>query len=188
MLNNRRRKSSLAALLAAGVMLVALGSCSEEDRDPISLIGAQAPELAGNDLTEAGVDDLTDLTGKPTAVVFWLNTCPHCQDSVPAIQDAWQELEGKYNILTVGMTNEDMEGDPGFETPEAFVTSTGLTLPTVAYTWQQAQADWSVAGVPVTFILSDQHLIEDVLVGDDDLVNRIKTSLENVELKCCGSD
>ena len=74
------------------------------------------------------------------------------------------------------------------QTPEAFVTSTGLTLPTVAHTSQQAQADWSVSGVPITFILSDQHLIEDVIEGDDDLVNRIQASLNNVDLKCCSSD
>lgn len=45
-----------------------------------------------------------------------------------------------------------------------------------------------MSGVPITFILSDQHLIEDVIVGDDDLVSRIQASLNNVDLKCCGSD
>lgn len=188
MLKSRTRKSSLTAVVVAGFLLLALGSCSDEQQVPISLIGVQAPELAGNDLTGTGVDELADLTGEPTAVVFWLNTCPHCQDSVPQIQDAWEDLEDGHNILTVGMTNEDVEGDPGFETAEAFVASTGLTLPTVANTWQQAQADWLVSGVPITFILSDQHVIEDVIEGDDDLVNRIQTSLNNVDLKCCGSD
>jgi thiol-disulfide isomerase/thioredoxin len=178
----------MAAIVVAGFLLLALGSCSDEEQAPISLIGDQAPELAGDDMTGTGVDELTDLNGEPTAVVFWLNTCPHCQESVPQIQDAWEDLEDNYNILTVGMTNEDLEGEPGFETPEAFVASMGLTLPTVAYTWQQAQADWRVSGVPITFILSDQHLIEDVIEGDDDLVNRIGTSLNNVDLKCCGSD
>jgi thiol-disulfide isomerase/thioredoxin len=178
----------MAAIVFAGLLLLALGSCSDEEQNPISLIGDPAPELTGNDLTGTGVDELSDLTGEPTAVVFWLNTCPHCQDSVPAIQEAWEDLEDKYNILTVGMTNEDVEGDAGFETPEAFVASIGLTLPTVDYTWQQAQAEWRVSGVPITFILSDQHLIEDVIEGDDDLVNRVGTSLNNVDLKCCGSD
>jgi thiol-disulfide isomerase/thioredoxin len=178
----------MALVVVVGMSILALGSCSDGERDPISLIGSQAPELTGNDLTGTGVDDLTDLAGEPTAVVFWLNTCPHCQDSVPAIQEAWEDLEDKYNILTVGMTNEDVEGDAGFETPEAFVASIGLTLPTVDYTWQQAQAEWRVSGVPITFILSDQHLIEDVIEGDDDLVNRIGTSLNNVDLRCCGSD
>ena len=188
MLKYRRRKSSMAAIVVAGLLLLALASCSDEEQSPISMVGDQAPELTGNDLTATGVDELADLSGEPTAVVFWLNTCPHCQDSVPAIQDAWENLDDKYNILTVGMTNEDVEGDPGFETPEAFVASVGLTLPTVDYTWQQAQADWQVSGVPITFILNDQHLIEDVIEGDNDLMGRIQTSLTNVDLKCCGSD
>ena len=83
MWNNRTRKSSMAAVVVAGLFLWALGSFSEAEQNPMSLIGTQAPELAGNDLTGTGVDDLTDLNGEPTAVVFWLNTCPHCQGSVP---------------------------------------------------------------------------------------------------------
>jgi peroxiredoxin len=182
------KRTHMTAIAIAAFFLLTLGSCSDEAHDPVSLIGEQAPELTGEDLTGTGIDDLNDLTGKPTAVVFWLNTCPHCQDSIPAIQDTWESLGVKYNILTVGMTNEDMEGEPGYESAEAFVASTFLTLPTVASTWEQAQEDWGVSGVPVTFILSDQHLIEDVIVDDDDLVAQIEESLQNVELKCCGSD
>ena len=61
------------------------------------------------------------------------------------------------------MMNEDVDGDPGYETPEAFAASIGLTLPTVETTWDAAASDWRLAQVPVVFVLSDQHLIEDVV-------------------------
>jgi thiol-disulfide isomerase/thioredoxin len=187
MLKYRLRNLIVLTLVSTGIVLALTGCGQADDAPAESMIGEQAPELSGDDLTGTGVDDLADLSGKPTAVVFWLNTCPHCQDGLPAIQAAALDLEEKYNILTVGMANEDAEGEPGFETPEAFVESVGLTLPTVAYTWDRAKADWRISQVPTVFILDDQHRIEDVIGAEEDLVGAIETSLENVELKCCGS-
>jgi thiol-disulfide isomerase/thioredoxin len=162
------------------VPLLALIACSKEELNPESLIGAPVPELEGADLTGTGITELADLVGKPTAVVFWLNTCPHCQESLPAIQDAWADFASESNILTVGMNNVGMEGSAGFETPEAFISSTGLTLPSIEYTWEQAQSRWSVPGVPTIFILNSEHVVEDVLLGSDDLVRRLESALDEV--------
>lgn len=174
------RRPSLLWLYLLGLLLVGLGGCAAEELDPMSLVGAPAADLRGEDLTGAGVTDLAALAGKPTAVVFWLNTCPHCQEAMPQIQEGWADLESDYNILTVGVTNLDMAGTPGFEDAEAFTTSTGLTLPTIEYTWEQAQAEWSLAGVPTVFILNGEQQIEDVLIGGEDLVSRMQLSLESV--------
>lgn len=180
-----RRRTPLIFCLVGVLLLAACGGESTEEFDPVSLIGTPAADLQGVDLTGAGVTDLATLAGKPTAVVFWLNTCPHCQDGLPAIQDAWTELASDNNILTVGINNLDAKGPAGYEDTSAFVASTGLTLPTIQHTWEEAQANWQVGGVPTIFILNGEQIIEDVLIGSEDLVSRMKTSLENVE--CCGS-
>jgi hypothetical protein len=165
-------------LCLLGVLLLGLSACSQDEPNPESLIGAPAPELEGADLTGTGINELASLVGKPTAVVFWLNTCPHCQESLPVIQDAWADFATENNILTVGMKNVDMEGPAGFESPEAFILSTGLTLPSIEYTWEQAQSGWSVAGVPAIFILNSEHVVEDVLLGSDDLVRLLGSALD----------
>jgi thiol-disulfide isomerase/thioredoxin len=180
------RNRTLFALCLIGLLLV-VGACSDRELDPLSMVGEPVAELRGSDLTGTGVTDLATLAGRPTAVVFWLNTCPHCQDGLTAIEDAWADLAAENNILTVGMTNVDMAGTAGYETPQAFIASTGLTLPTIEYTWEQAQSEWGVTGVPTVFILDDEQMIEDVLVGPEDLVDRIRESLLNVALLCCGT-
>jgi thiol-disulfide isomerase/thioredoxin len=167
--------------------MIVFSACSNEAADtpnPESLIGTQAPQLSGDDLTGAGVTTLGELEGKPTVVVFWLNTCPHCQESLPEIQTAWADLADDYNILTVGMPHPEEEGPAGFETPAAFVASTGLTLPTIDSEWDLTQADWNFSEVPTVYVLNDEHMVEDVLTGDN-LVEEINTSLEAVAQKCC---
>ena len=45
---------------------------------------ASAQVMLAN-LTGSGTLDLASSTGKPTAVVFWLNTCPHCQEALRGV-------------------------------------------------------------------------------------------------------
>ena len=77
------------------------------------------------------------MEGKPTVVVFWFPECPHCQESIPALQAAWPEVAAEANILTVGMVRNDpdLEVTPGYETPQAFVATTHLALPTLLTDW-----------------------------------------------------
>jgi thiol-disulfide isomerase/thioredoxin len=178
-----RRRHAVWFLIVA--VAIGVAACSTDEPAAESLIGTAAPSLQGRDLTGAGITDLETLTGKPTAVVFWLNTCPHCQEGLPAIQTAWPDLEADANILTVGMSNPSVEGGPGFEDPDAFVASVGLTLPSIESTFEQANADWNVEEVPTIFVLDDELNIQDVLVGGDATPERLATSLQAVALNCC---
>ena len=169
-------------------LLFALASaCSSDDStdepNPESMVGGAAPALVGTDLTGTGIVDLAELAGKPTAVYFWLNTCPHCQEGIAELQAAWPEMADRFNILTVGMLHPDLAGDPGFETLEAFVASTGLALPTIAFTWTQAQADWDLNQVPMVYILDADQMIIGVVSGGT--VIRVRDALEAEEARCC---
>jgi len=64
------------------------------------------------------------------------------------------------------------------------VESTGLTLPTISSEWDSAQEDWNFNEVPTVYVLNDEHMVEDVLTGDN-LVEDINTSLEAVAAQCC---
>ncbi|HEX5631111.1 MAG TPA: TlpA disulfide reductase family protein [Acidimicrobiia bacterium] len=182
MIESRRR----VAVVFAAVLVLASACSSGDDTDefdPESMIGSVAPALQGTDLTGAGVTDLADLAGKPTAVYFWLNTCPHCQDGIVDLQAAWPEMADRFNILTVGMQHPDLAGDPGFETVSAFVASTGLTLPTIESTWAQAQTGWSLNQVPMVYILDADQMIIGVVSGGT--VVRVRDALEAEEARCC---
>jgi peroxiredoxin len=159
------RSSILVSILA--VAAIGLAACNPEAASSAgTLVGSAAPALAGPDLTGTGVTDLASLQGKPTAVVFWLNTCPHCQTEVPEIQAAWPAVAEEANILTVGMLNPDVAGEPPYETTQSFVATTGLTLPTIDYDAYDAVENWGLEGVPAIFVLDRDHVVRAVFLGE----------------------
>ncbi len=162
------RASTLAMIAFVAVTVVGCSSTQPSaSQSTPDLVGLPAPELAGPQLTGEGELSLSSLEGEPTAVVFWFAQCPHCQETLPALDEAWNEDDA--NILTVGMEHPeaDIEAPPGFEGPQEFVATTGLSLPTILGDWERSVADWGLGGVPTVFLLDADHVVRQVLVGPD---------------------
>jgi peroxiredoxin len=170
MTGRRRTWIGLAIALTVPVA-VACSADGPEGAPPAAeaLVGSSAPELSGENLTAEGTLDLASMEGKPTAVVFWFPECPHCQENVPALEAAWGEVADDANILTVGMVREDpeLEVTAGFETPQAFVATTGLSLPTVLSDWVTARDRWKLEGVPTVFLLDGDQIVRRVMANPD---------------------
>jgi peroxiredoxin len=165
MIRSAPRTARVGPLLLAAVLgLVACNPAAASEAG--TLIGSAAPALTGPDLTGTGVTDLASLQGKPTAVVFWLNSCSHCQNELPEIERAWPAIADQANVLTVGMLNPDVAAAPPYETTQAFVAATGLTLPTVDYDAYDAVENWGLEGVPAIFILDADHIVQAVFLGE----------------------
>jgi thiol-disulfide isomerase/thioredoxin len=132
-----------------------------------SLVGSAAPDLSGDSLVGDGQLDLASMTGKPTVVVFWLPSCPHCQETMPALDAAWPQVEDRANVLTVGLSQADTGSSPqeGFESPEAFVETTGLSLPTIVADAATETERWRIESVPTVYLLDAGHVIRSVLIG-----------------------
>lgn len=166
------RRVWIGLAIALTMSLAVACSTEEPEGDPPAaeaLVGSSAPELSGENLTAEGILDLASMEGKPTAVVFWFPECPHCQENVPALQAAWEEIADEANILTVGMVREDPDLDvtAGFETPRAFVATTGLSLPTVLSDWVTERDRWKLEGVPTVFLLDGDQIVRRVMANPD---------------------
>jgi len=77
------------------------------------------------------------------------------------------------------MTYEDpsqIQTDPGYDSPEAFVRSTGLTLPTVKSSMQAESDAWHLQSTPTVFVLGPDLTIRAVFDGDPD-PSKILTAL-----------
>jgi peroxiredoxin len=166
----RRLMTAIRFLRATPILtfsIVLLAACNPTAASEAgTLIGSEAPALTGPDLTGTGVTDLASLRGKPTAVVFWLNTCPHCQVELPRVEAAWPGIAGEANILTVGMLNPELAADPPYESTQSFVAAAGLTLPTIDHDAREAVEDWSLEGVPAVFVLDADHIVRGVYLGE----------------------
>jgi len=172
MRNDRRGR---AAIVLIALVLVTAAACGGSDQDPApnpaTMVGVKAPALSGPNLAGDGTVDLAELTGKPTVVAFWLYACPHCKAFIPALQDAWNEASPDANIVTVGMEYDDpskIEPDEGYESPEAFITSTGLTFPTVTGTFSTEAAAWHIQSTPTVFVIGPDGTITAAFDGEPD--------------------
>ncbi len=144
---------------------------------PSAMVGRVAPSTVGPDLTGSGTLDLAATDGTPTAVVFWLNTCPHCQEALPEIDRLAQRVVPKGRIVT-GAIDIGAAGGPGFETPAAAVDTLGVTMPTALVTRELAD-QWKVESTPTAFIVDADGRIRRAIVTTDttQLVRAIRTGL-----------
>ncbi|MEY2417349.1 MAG: hypothetical protein QOG90_29 [Actinomycetota bacterium] len=143
-------------------------SCRAGSADPKDLVGAPAPAITGKNLTGPGELSLASYVGKPTAVVFWLNSCPHCQHDMPGINALQQSIGDSVQIVAVAI-DAGLKGGKGFETPAAAAKTLKLTVPTILEPRAQADGDWHLASVPTAFILDARHNVVSVITrGNSD--------------------
>jgi thiol-disulfide isomerase/thioredoxin len=128
---------------------------------PTALIGSTPPPTTGKNLTGGGILSLSTLLGKPTAVVFWLNSCPHCQEALPAINRLPSSLKGS-QVVTAAI-DAGIKGPKGFETPVAAVKTLRLKVPTILVANNVAQNEWHVARTPTAYIIDSGGVITQVL-------------------------
>lgn len=129
--------------------------------DPNSLIGSNAPALSGKNLTGKGTLDLSSIITRPTAVVFWLNSCPHCRKAMPDVNRLGKKIGPNAQIVSVAI-NAGHKGPKGYETPKAAAKTMHLTIPTILAPESQTRA-WQVASTPTAFILDSNGVITQVI-------------------------
>ena len=168
------RVGILMALLS--VALVACGGGDGQDTttaggavpDPRGLIGMTPPSLSGPNITGVGETGIESFAGKPMAIVFWLNTCPNCRETMPHLDALQIKLGSTAQILSVAIHDAGQDGDRdrGFETPTAAARTMNLHIPTIIEERAKADSDWRLAHLPTTFVLDSRHTIVDVIQTD----------------------
>ena len=140
-----------------------------------------SPVTTGKDLVGGGTVTLASLLGKPTAVVFWLNTCPHCRKALPEINRLRSKLPAGEQVVTAAI-DAGLRGPKGFETPAAAVKTLRLKLPTILVANDVAQKQSRVAATPTAYIIDSNGRISQVLQpGSTDLAKTITKALARTQ-------
>jgi cytochrome c biogenesis protein CcmG, thiol:disulfide interchange protein DsbE len=97
--------------------------------------------------------DLAGLTGTPTVVNFWAQSCGPCRAESPILQRVHEAARGRLRVI--GVDWEDSQ--PGMAI--AFARQLGLTYPQVADPEAATRKPLGIAGLPVSVFLDSSGRI-----------------------------
>lgn len=112
-----------------------------------------APELLFASIE--GKPVMAQSPGKPMLVHFWATWCPICALE----QDSIQSISQDYPVVTIAMQSGNAEE------LRQFMQLEGLNFTVIADEYGEVAKQWSVKGVPASFIISPDGNIRFVEVG-----------------------
>ncbi len=139
----------------------ALRVVAEPPRLEGARVGDQAPDFTLSD-TGGNLVSLSDLKGKGVILNFWATWCGPCRQEMPLLQKAFED-HGDEGLVVVGVDVGEQA-----EPVQAFFKELGLTFPALLDADQEISRLYRVYGLPTTFFLDRQGVINYVLVGPAD--------------------
>jgi len=151
-------RRSLVLLLSVLMATLYEGS----SQSPVDPLHKAAPQFKRTDLNGRSID-LRDYRGKVVLLNFWATWCASCQVELPRF-DAWQKKYGAdgLQVLTVSM-------DDGDAPVRKTVRRLHLALPVVMGDAKLGEAYGGVLGLPVTFLIGRDGVVEAKVKGETNL-------------------
>lgn len=146
------------------VALVALMSWALSNRTSvtglsgITRVDKPAPEFT-LDLMDGGQVTMSQLSGRPVVLNFWASWCAPCRDEAAGLERTWRAYEER-GVMFVGIDIQDSEADA-----RIYLNEFDVTYPNGRDVDGRITVEYGVVGLPVTFFVSKDGLIERRWVG-----------------------
>ena len=145
-------KGVLLAVLLTLVLLVI--GCRVE----VVEIGDRAPNFKLQNIDKQLVS-LNDFRGRPVLINFWATWCIYCLYEMPLLEQVNEEWADKGLVM--------LAIDKG-ESParvEAFLKSRNISLLVLLDTDEEIAKKYNVTGIPTTFFIDKDGIIQDKVIG-----------------------
>ena len=158
-------KAILPVILTLVLLVTACSAGSEplDGESPTAPVeGAQIGNLAP-DFQLQNVDrqtvSLGNLQGKPVLINFWATWCPPCRDEMPYIQEIYEEWSDKgLVVLAINLGESSSKA-------EEFMQSYNLSFTVLLDTKQDVAQRYNITGIPTTFFIDKDGIIQDKVIG-----------------------
>ncbi len=135
-------------------------------------VGKVAPDFELPDLNDGSVR-LSDFRGKVVFLNFWATWCQPCREEMPSMEILYENFkQDGLVILAVSIDRVTTKKDI-----PPFVKSMNLTLPILVDSWGQTDKRYKLMGVPETYIIDQQGILQEKVIGPRDW-----TRLDNLEV------
>lgn len=166
------------AILAAVFTLVWLQSAKYE---PLA-VGKPAPDFSLADLNDKHYR-LSDFRGKVVFLNFWATWCKPCREEMPSMEILNKNFE-KDGLVILAVSIDRVTTTKDIP---PFVKGMNLTFPVLVDSWGQTDKPYKRMGVPETFIIDQQGIIQEIVIGPRDWTRidslHVLTKLLNVTPK-----
>ena len=165
-------------ILIAVFTLVWLQSAKYE---PLA-VGKPAPDFSLADLNEKHYR-LSDFRGKVVFLNFWATWCKPCREEMPSMEILNKNFE-KDGLVILAVSIDRVTTTKDIS---PFIKGMNLTFPVLVDSWGQTDKPYKRMGVPETFIIDQQGIIQEIVIGPRDWTRidslQVLTKLLNVTPK-----
>lgn len=159
------------ALLVVGCAPKELAPSSTPIQD--TEIGNLAPDFQLYGLDGKPIS-LSNLHGKPVLLNFWATWCSPCRAEMPYLQQVYEEWSAKGLVLLA-----INKGENAAQVRE-FMQSYNLSFPVLLDTGESIAQKYNIRGIPTTFFIDKDGIIQDVRIGAFQSKAEIERSLSKL--------
>lgn len=152
-----------ALLAVVFIAILGIGLTIDQKKIPVAQLNKPAQELhvrliQGGNLFNQETLTLSELKGQPVILNFWASWCVSCREEALELEAFWKQYHK--DILVVGVAIQDEAA-----AAQAFAEHYGKTYILALDEDGKAAIDYGVTGVPETFLIDRNGVIQHKEVG-----------------------
>ncbi len=152
------------AFFALGVLVLSFGVVwlQSSKYEPL-VVGKQAPDFSLPNLDDQPIK-LSDYRGKVVFLNFWATWCKPCREEMPSMEVMHKTLE-KDGLVVLAVSIDRVTTKKDIP---PFIKSMNLTFPVLVDSWGQTDKRYKLMGVPETYIIDQQGVLREKVIGPRD--------------------
>ncbi len=153
-------------ILALGVAILAGVFCivwmQSAKYEPL-VVGKPAPDFTLSDLNDKPYR-LSEFRGKVVFLNFWATWCKPCREEMPSMEILNRNFE-KDGLVILAVSIDRVTTTKDIP---PFVNGMNLTFPVLIDSWGKTDMPYKRMGVPETFIIDQEGIIREIVIGPRD--------------------
>ncbi len=154
----------VVTLIAVGVLVAVFAIVwMQSSKYEPPKVGKTAPEFSLTDLEDKTIR-LSDFRGKVVFLNFWATWCKPCREEMPSMEVLHKNF-AKDGLVVLAVSIDRVTTTKDIP---PFIKSMNLSFPVLVDSWGKTDMPYKRMGVPETFIIDQQGVIREIVIGPRD--------------------